>query len=192
MARRLAARRLTTRQALRRAAPGRARAGRQARWRPGPVRKAARQALRTAWQPPSRRRASRRRPAAPRLVRELRPRFRPQRVPAPARRSRRRSRTPATRARYGAPSTSTASGRAGAARPAAASSNGKRELSRDIKLTLKRPDFERARRFTLSFQVEDEDNRVVDSVRGLQVDLGAPGELAKVLLRLNIALQAKE
>jgi hypothetical protein len=79
-----------------------------------------------------------------------------------------------------------------AARSAAPSSNGKRELSRDIKLTLKRPDFERARRFTLSFQVEDADHRVVDSVRGLQVDLGSPGEIAKVLLRLNIALHAKE
>jgi signal recognition particle receptor subunit beta len=79
-----------------------------------------------------------------------------------------------------------------AARSAAPSGNGKRELSRDIKLTLKRPDFERARRFTLSFQVEDADHRVVDSVRGLQVDLGSPGEIAKVLLRLNIALHAKE
>ena len=79
-----------------------------------------------------------------------------------------------------------------AARAAAASTNGKRELSRDIKLTLKRPDFERARRFTLSFQVEDESREIVDSVKGLQVDLGAPGDLSKVLLRLNIALQAKE
>ena len=79
-----------------------------------------------------------------------------------------------------------------AAARAAASTNGKRELSRDIKLTLKRPDFERARRFTLSFQVEDESREIVDSVKGLQVDLGTPGDLAKVLLRLNIALQAKE
>jgi mutual gliding-motility protein MglA len=94
-----------------------------------------------------------------------------------------RLRREALRHRGGAPA---------AARAAAPGGNGKRELSRDIKLTLKRPDFDRARRFTLSFQVEDEDNRVVDSVRGLQVDLGAPGELAKVLLRLNIALQAKE
>jgi hypothetical protein len=75
---------------------------------------------------------------------------------------------------------------------AAGAANGHRELARDIKLTLKRPDFERARRFTLSFQVEDDERRVVDSVEGLQVDLGEPGSLAKVLLRLNIALQAKE
>jgi hypothetical protein len=76
--------------------------------------------------------------------------------------------------------------------PPAAAANGHRELARDIKLTLTRPDFERARRFTLSFQVEDDERRVVDSVEGLQVDLGEPGSLAKVLLRLNIALQAKE
>ncbi|HEX2251646.1 MAG TPA: hypothetical protein VHQ65_00090, partial [Thermoanaerobaculia bacterium] len=85
-------------------------------------------------------------------------------------------------------------GQAGAGR-AATAGNGRRELSRDIKLTLERSDFERARRFTLSFQVEDADSRVVDSVEGLEVDLGIAGEagadLAKVLLRLNIALQAK-
>lgn len=72
------------------------------------------------------------------------------------------------------------------------SANGNRELARDIKLSLKRPDFERAHRFTLSFQVEDEQRQVVDSVEGLEVDLGEHGSLAKVLLRLNIALQAKE
>jgi mutual gliding-motility protein MglA len=75
---------------------------------------------------------------------------------------------------------------------AASQANGHRELARDIKLTLKRPDFERARRFTLSFQVEDDEQRVVESVEGLQVDLGEPGSLARLLLRLNIALQAKE
>jgi mutual gliding-motility protein MglA len=75
---------------------------------------------------------------------------------------------------------------------AASQANGHRELARDIKLTLKRPDFERARRFTLSFRVEDDEQRVVESVEGLQVDLGEPGDLARVLLRLNIALQAKE
>ncbi|HEX2162601.1 MAG TPA: hypothetical protein VHM02_01490, partial [Thermoanaerobaculia bacterium] len=69
---------------------------------------------------------------------------------------------------------------------------GHRELARDIKLTLKRPDFERARRFTLSFQVEDDEQRVVDAVRGFEVDLGEPGSAAKLMLRLNIALQAKE
>jgi signal recognition particle receptor subunit beta len=73
-----------------------------------------------------------------------------------------------------------------------ATTNGKRELSRDIKLTLKRQDFQRARKFSLSFQVEDENDEVVDSVKGLSVDLGSPADVAKVLLKLNIALQAKE
>ncbi len=76
------------------------------------------------------------------------------------------------------------------AAPAAA--NGHRELSRDIKLTLSAPDFRRARRFTLSFQVEDDERRVVDGVEGLEVDLGDPEALTRLLLRLNIALQAKE
>jgi len=73
-----------------------------------------------------------------------------------------------------------------------ATTNGKRELSRDIKLTLKKQDFQRARKFSLSFQVEDENDKVVDSVKGLSVDLGSPADVAKVLLKLNIALQAKE
>jgi hypothetical protein len=70
--------------------------------------------------------------------------------------------------------------------------NGQREMSRDIQLTLKRADFKRARRFTLSLQVEDGDNRVVDAIRDLQVDLDNVQSLEKVLLRLNIALNAKE
>jgi signal recognition particle receptor subunit beta len=72
------------------------------------------------------------------------------------------------------------------------SANGQKELSRDVQLTLKRDDFRRARRFKLSLQVEDEQNRVVDAIRDLQVDLENLSDLQKVLLRLNIALHAKE
>ncbi|HKV06495.1 MAG TPA: hypothetical protein VJ725_00050, partial [Thermoanaerobaculia bacterium] len=82
-----------------------------------------------------------------------------------------------------------------AAAPAAAkaaSTNGRGELSRTIELTLKKADFQRARRFTVSFQVEDDQNRVMDAVRDLQVDLKDVGGLEKLLLRLNIALNAKE
>jgi hypothetical protein len=103
-----------------------------------------------------------------------------------------RLRREALRNRGGATRTPSKAGAPSPLAAAKASSNGKRELSRDIKLTLKRPDFERARRFTLSFQVEDDDAKVVDAVKGLQVDLGEAGDLGKVLLRLNIALQAKE
>ena len=80
------------------------------------------------------------------------------------------------------------------ARPAAppASTNGRGELSRTIELTLRRSDFQRARRFLVSFQVEDDQNRVMDAVRDLQVDIKDAAGLEKLLLRLNIALNTKE
>jgi mutual gliding-motility protein MglA len=80
---------------------------------------------------------------------------------------------------------------AAAARPAPPK-NGRGEVSRNIELTLKRADFERARRFLVSFQVEDDQNRVMDSVRDLPVEIKDVGSLEKLLLRLNIALNAKE
>jgi hypothetical protein len=57
---------------------------------------------------------------------------------------------------------------------------------------LKRADFERARRILVSFQVEDDQNRVMDSVRDLPVEIKDAASLEKLLLRLNIALNAKE
>jgi hypothetical protein len=79
-----------------------------------------------------------------------------------------------------------------AAPAAPASTNGRGELSRNIEMTLKRADFQRARRLLLSFQVEDEQNRVVEAVHDLQVDIKDAAHLEKLLLRLNIALHAKE
>jgi mutual gliding-motility protein MglA len=79
-----------------------------------------------------------------------------------------------------------------AAAPRAASTNGRGEVSRTIELTLKRSDFQRARRFLVSFQVEDDQNQVMDAVRDLQVDINDLAGLEKLLLRLNIALNAKE
>ena len=81
---------------------------------------------------------------------------------------------------------------AAAAPKAAATTNGRGEVSRTIELTLKRSDFQRARRFLVSFQVEDEQHRVMDAVRDLQVDLKDVAGLEKLLLRLNIALNTKE
>jgi pyruvate/2-oxoglutarate dehydrogenase complex dihydrolipoamide acyltransferase (E2) component len=78
-----------------------------------------------------------------------------------------------------------------AGRPAAPK-NGRGELSRNIELTLKRADFERARRIRVSFQVEDDQSRVMDSVRDLPVEIKDAASLEKLLLRLNIALNAKE
>jgi signal recognition particle receptor subunit beta len=74
----------------------------------------------------------------------------------------------------------------------AAAGNGRAELSRNIELTLKRSEFARARRVLLSFQVEDEQHRVVDAVRDLPVEIKDTADLEKLLLHFNIALHAKE
>jgi len=74
---------------------------------------------------------------------------------------------------------------------AAAGKNGSGELRRDIQLTLTRDDFRRARRFSVTLQVEDEDQQVVEAVRNLRVDLKNTESVEKLLLRLNIALAAK-
>lgn len=79
---------------------------------------------------------------------------------------------------------------AGPARHAAA--NGRGELSRNIEMTLKRSEFARARRFLVSFQVEDDQHRVVDAVRDLPVEIKDTADLDKLLLRFNVALHAKE
>src|SRR3954469_7957928 len=81
---------------------------------------------------------------------------------------------------------------AAAAPTPAAGANGRGELSRSIELTLRRADFLRARRVLVSFQVEDDQHRVMDAVRDLAVDIKDAGSLEKLLLRLNIALNAKE
>jgi signal recognition particle receptor subunit beta len=77
-----------------------------------------------------------------------------------------------------------------------AGTNGRGELSRSIELTLRRADLQRARRVLVSFQVEDDEHRVMDSVRDLPVDIPvdtkAAAGLEKLLLRLNIALNSKE
>jgi mutual gliding-motility protein MglA len=80
-------------------------------------------------------------------------------------------------------------------RPAAAvpaATNGRGELSRNIEMTLRRSDFQRARRFLVSFQVEDDQHRVMDAVRDLQVEIKDTASLEKLLLRLNISLNSKE
>ncbi len=77
-----------------------------------------------------------------------------------------------------------------------AGTNGRGELSRSIEMTLRRADLQRARRVLVSFQVEDGEHRVMDSVRDLAVDIPVDTKdaagLEKLLLRLNIALSSKE
>lgn len=72
------------------------------------------------------------------------------------------------------------------------SSNGHGQFFRDIQFTLKRSDFERAKRFSLTLSVEDAHNQVVESVRDLEVEIDNPDQLDKVLLKLNIALSSKD
>ena len=75
-----------------------------------------------------------------------------------------------------------------AAKPA----NNGHELSRSFEMTLQRADLQRARRILVSFQVEDEQHQVVEALRDVPVDIQDVAHLEKLLLRLNIALHAKE
>jgi signal recognition particle receptor subunit beta len=92
--------------------------------------------------------------------------------------------------RHAAPAAAAAAA-ATAAAPAA-TTNGKHEINREIQLTLKRSDFDRAKRFLLSLQVEDGQHQIVEAVRDFQVDIGGAAQHQKVVLRLNIALRTKE
>jgi len=74
----------------------------------------------------------------------------------------------------------------------AAGTNGRHELSRNIEMSLKRSDLQRAKRVLISFQVEDDQNQVMDSVRDLPVEITDAASLEKLLLHFNIALNAKE
>ncbi len=72
----------------------------------------------------------------------------------------------------------------------AAAENGKREINRSVRMTLKRADFSRAHRVALTLRIEDADLQVVDEARHLHVDLENASSLEELLLRLNIALNA--
>jgi signal recognition particle receptor subunit beta len=74
----------------------------------------------------------------------------------------------------------------------APTSNGHGQLYRDIQLTLKRADFRRARRFSVTLKVEDDERRVVEAVRDLEVEIDDPSGVDKVLLKLNVALNPKD
>jgi signal recognition particle receptor subunit beta len=81
---------------------------------------------------------------------------------------------------------------AAAAAVKAAGTNGRHELSRNVEMNLKRSDLQRAKRVLISFQVEDDQNQVMDSVRDLPVEITDAASLEKLLLHFNIALNAKE
>lgn len=75
---------------------------------------------------------------------------------------------------------------------AAAAQNGKGEIHRSVELTLRRQDFQRARRFLLNLRVEDADRRVVDAIKDLPIDIHDISTLERVLLQLHVALRSKD
>ena len=75
---------------------------------------------------------------------------------------------------------------------AAAQSNGRYELKRNLLLNLKRPDLERARSVALDLQVEDEQRQVVHQIRDFRLALKPSNAGDDVLLRLLIALNSEE
>jgi hypothetical protein len=76
--------------------------------------------------------------------------------------------------------------------PPRAISNGKGEIHRSVELTMKRSEFRRARRFLLNLRVEDGDQRVMDAIRDLPIEITDIAQLEKVLLQLNVALKPKD
>jgi mutual gliding-motility protein MglA len=72
----------------------------------------------------------------------------------------------------------------------AAAINGKQEIARELRLLMSRNNFNRARRFSLTVQLEDAEHRPVDVARHLHVDLDDVSSLEQLLLRLDIALQS--
>ncbi|MEM6795852.1 MAG: hypothetical protein AAF725_17895, partial [Acidobacteriota bacterium] len=67
--------------------------------------------------------------------------------------------------------------------------NGSREIQRELRLEMNRDSLDRARRFSLTLQLEDEDHQPIEESRRLHVDLD-PASLDELLLRLNIALRS--
>jgi signal recognition particle receptor subunit beta len=79
-----------------------------------------------------------------------------------------------------------------APRPATAGGNGRYELRRNLLLSLRRPDLERARSVSLDLQVEDSDRQVVHRVRDFRLALAPRAAGEDVLLRLQIALNSED
>jgi hypothetical protein len=75
------------------------------------------------------------------------------------------------------------------AKAAAASVNGQREIQRSLDLDLKRDSLARARRFSLTLQLQDADHQGIDEARELHVDLEDASSLDQLLLKLDIALR---
>jgi len=79
-------------------------------------------------------------------------------------------------------------------RPRPASPPDRREssrTSRNLLLRLDKPDLQRTHRVTLSLRLEDAEQRLVQEVRNVQLDLDRTGQSDELQLQLNIRLHAK-
>lgn len=79
-------------------------------------------------------------------------------------------------------------------RPRPAPPGPKREANRtnrNLLLRLDQPDLERTHRVTLSLRLEDADQRLVQEVRNVQLDLDRTSQADDLQLQLNIRLHPK-
>ncbi len=70
--------------------------------------------------------------------------------------------------------------------------NGKGDIHRSVELTLKRAEFDRARRFLLNLRVEDSNQLVVDAIKDLPIEIQDAAGLERVLLQLHVAVKSKD
>lgn len=73
-----------------------------------------------------------------------------------------------------------------------ASTNGKGEIHRTVELTLRRAEYQKARRFLINLKVEDENHRVVDSIRDFPIEIADPAAFERVQLSLSVAIKPKD
>ena len=71
---------------------------------------------------------------------------------------------------------------------ASSAANGRREIRKDLQLSLSPGDLSRAKRFAVTVQLEDADHRLLDQAKEFHVEFDTDGSLEQVLLNLKIAL----
>lgn len=73
----------------------------------------------------------------------------------------------------------------------AAARNGRSEIRREVQVHLAPDDFRRAHRCSLTLQLEDRDEQVLDEVRQVRIDFEDMSSLEELQLRFMIALNTK-
>lgn len=77
-------------------------------------------------------------------------------------------------------------------KPDASQANGHEEIRRELKYDLAQATLRRASRLSLTLQLEDKDQQVVDEIRQVHIDIENASSLEHLLLRFKIALNARE